>query len=483
MEIQTPPPHINFLHRKLQNPEQKPRRNKWVFLSIAIIVLMLCIAGYVSANRDRNLNPLDYDPITLEPKKPEGLFKKLSYLVFKKDIDLEGQKDDRINILLLGIGGPGHDGPYLSDTIMIASIRPSHNDIALISIPRDLAVSIPGHGITKVNSANAYGEAQKENWGAAFATEVISDTFDIDIPYYLRLDFKAFEEIIDEVGGVRVDVERAFTDYMYPAPNDLYQTLVFTQGPQTMNGETALKFVRSRHGNNSEGSDFARAARQQKIILALKEKLLSFSTLSNPVKIKNVMDALERHMTTNMEFDEILSFIKIGRGLNTNQIRTLVIDSGPNGFLTNTTGYNNAWMLAPKTGNFDEINSAIKNIFENTNLNTPQTDTTPAQEKPSFDYTTVEIQNGSWNAGLAARLKQRLTEDKFFVDEIGNVNPEIKPLDESGIYKVSSADSSEVTQALSDILRIPVRTEPLNPLITIASTTDILIVVGDDFVE
>ncbi|MBI2436577.1 MAG: LCP family protein [Candidatus Magasanikbacteria bacterium] len=483
METQLPPSHINFLHRKTLYPEQKPRQKKWLFLSILILIIVLSISGYASANKHKNFDPIDYDPVTLEPKKPEGLFKKISYLVFKKETKLEGHKDDRINMLLLGIGGPGHEGPYLSDTIMLASIRPSHNDIALISIPRDMAIEIPGYGVQKINHANAYGEKEKENWGAAFATEVIKKEFKIDIPYYIRLDFKAFEEIIDEVGGVRIDVDRAFTDYMYPAPNELYQTLIFKQGPQTMNGDTALKFVRSRHGNNSEGSDFARAARQQKVILALKEKLLSFSTLSNPLRIKNVMDSLERHMTTNMEFDEILSFTKIARGLNTNEIRTLVLDTSVGGYLINTTGADNAWLLSPRTGNYEEISSAIQNIFENTEISTPHIDTTPIQEKPSYKDVTIEIQNGTWNAGLAARLKQRLIDEEFYVEDIGNVDPEIKPIDQSGIYVVSSKNSTKVLQTLADKLHISIRKDEPVPLIKTATTTDILIVVGNDFVE
>ena len=117
------------------------------------------------------------------------------------------------------------------------------------------------------------------------------------------------------MGGIKVDVERSFTDPLYPAPNNEYQTLTFDAGVQTMNGATALTFARSRHGNNGEGSDFARARRQQKIMLALKQKLLSFGTLANPVRINNVIDSLERHMTTNLEFSEIVSFMKLAREL------------------------------------------------------------------------------------------------------------------------------------------------------------------------
>lgn len=474
--------HINFLQQQKEEMPHTSKRKKWSFLLLIIIIGIICVVGYVSANKIKNTDPLAYDPVTLEPKEPKNFLKKITYLIFKRDTKLEGQKNDRVNILLLGMGGAGHDGPFLTDTIMIASIRPSTGNVALISIPRDLGAEIPGYGIRKINHANAYGELKEENWGAAFATEVIADTFDIDIPYYIRLDFQAFEEIINEVDGVRVNVDRAFTDYMYPAPNDEYQTINFPAGPQTMDGETALKFVRSRHGNNGEGSDFARSERQQKIILALKEKVLSFGILANPVRIKRVMDTLERHMTTNMKFEEILHLVKIARELNTEEITKLVLDNSVNGFLTESTTQGGAYLLTPKTGNFNEIHEAIKNIFDPSFV--PKTTmATPVQEKPSYDWAEIEIQNGTWRAGLAARLKQRLVDEEFYVQKVENVDPTYKPMGTSGIYEISQEDSTEIMQALQTELHIPIKQVPPEGIIDVATTTDILVVLGDDFIE
>jgi len=175
-------------------------------------------------------NPYGYDPITLEPNKPDNILKRITNFVFKRQTDLVGKKDDRINILLLGMGGPGHNGPYLTDTIITVSIKPSTGHIAMISIPRDLGVDIPDYGKQKINHANAYGEAKQEGAGAIYATKVIEDTFDITIPYYVRVDFQAFKEIIDNVGGVKIDVETSFTDHEFPAPNDEYRSLTFVKG-------------------------------------------------------------------------------------------------------------------------------------------------------------------------------------------------------------------------------------------------------------
>ncbi|OGH84956.1 MAG: hypothetical protein A2493_01915 [Candidatus Magasanikbacteria bacterium RIFOXYC12_FULL_33_11] len=484
--------NVNFLHKNnFEEPfEEKPKksRKKWLFLLSTIIFLSFTVYGYNYAQQIRDsLNPLDYNETTLEPKKPEGILQKIAYLLFKPEAKLAGQKENRINVLLLGMGGLGHDGPYLTDTIMIVSIEPSTHEVAFISIPRDLGVNIDNYGVRKINSANSIGETKQANWGGAYATEVISKTFDIDIPYYVRIDFQAFSEIIDEVGGVRVDVENPFTDYLYPTDNDLYQTVSFTKGTQTMDGETALKYSRSRHGNNGEGSDFARAKRQQKIIQALKDKILSFSTLTNPVKIKKIMDDLEKHMTTNMQFDEILSFVRMAKEVQNDSVKHLVLDTSVNGYLNNYTGIDGAFLLGPKTGNFDNINNAIKNIFTDESLTKVEeynTDTIE-QEAPKLDGATIEIQNGSWQAGLAARLKQRLLDEKFYVEDVGNVDVSLKPISVSAIYTnpTSSKDLSIIVKALEKELHITSAGILPTNISPIANSTDIVIVLGDDFVE
>lgn len=480
--------HINLLRKQtnFSDPElPHPRRRGRIFLLLGISILVLIVGAVVLARSQDT--ELEYDPVTLEPKSPDGFFKKLSYLVFKKNIDLEGEKKDRINVLLLGMGGPGHDGPYLTDTIIIASVQPSANQIALISIPRDLGVNIKEKGIYKINSASAFGETEKSGWGGAYATEVISDTFNIEIPYYIRLDFTAFEEIINEVGGVRIDVATNFTDYQYPGPHESYQTVSFTKGPQTMDGATALKYARSRHGNNGEGSDFARARRQQQILLALKDKVLSFSTLTNPIRIKKIIDALEKNMTTNMQFDEIIELVRMGRELNTSNIKSLVLDDSPNGFLYNSSAPGGAFILSPKDASFNQINSAIQNIF--TSTSTPHTSHSPSipnDHVPAIlgatttAEPTIEVQNGTWSAGLAAQVEERLKTIQVYTDRVGNVEPENKPIVSSGVYILDSA-VEKIGKKIAEELNILVQTSLPATISPLASSTNIVVVLGDDF--
>ena len=95
----------------------------------------------------------------------------------------------------------------------------------------------------------------------------------------------------------------------------------------------------------------------------------------------------------------------------------------------------------------------------------------------------MEIQNGTWRAGLAARLKQRLLDEEFYVEKVENVNPEFKPFNTSGIYKISQEDSTEVMQALQTELHIPIKQIPPEGIVDVATTTDILVILGDDFTE
>lgn len=434
-------------------------------------------------------DPQAYDPVTLEPVKPEGFFQRVKHFVFAKDVKLEGQRKDRINILLLGQGGPGHDGPYLTDTIIIASIRPSTNELAMISIPRDLLVKIPEHGEQKINHANAFGESVGKDKGPILTQQVIEETFGQPIHYHVRVDFKAFEEMLDEVDGVTVEVDRSFTDTQYPGPNDTYQVVSFHKGLTTMDGETALQFVRSRHGNNGEGSDFARSKRQQKVILALKEKILSFETLANPVRLASILDTLGDHVVTNMQFSDMITFMKMAKDVDTNNIITLSLDSGPQGYLKNGVSAIGAFILEPVEGNFDSINYAIEQIFdappevrivETPKQEAPQIDKNPIAMQAPLTSDVVEVKNGTWRAGLAARIKKRLADLGYAVSGIGNTNE--RPYLKSGIYALTDEAKSETLQALKHELNIPLKEIP--PLAESGATsTDILIILGEDFVE
>lgn len=428
---------------------------------------------------------------TLQAKKPTGILGKLKEFIFHKDAKLLGINEDRINILILGEGGPGHDGPYLTDTIILGSIKPSTNQVAMVSIPRDLVVNIPGYGPRKINNANAFAEAKNPGTGPEAAKQVIENTFGIQIHYYTRIDFAAFEKLIDKVGGITLSVDQSFTDYEYPIEgredalpiSSRYKILKFHSGLQYMDGKTALEYARSRHGDNGEGSDYARSKRQQKVLLALKDKLLSFETLANPATLTDILTMVDSHILTNMSISDMIAFGGIATSLNTKEITNLTLDDSPTGHLRSGYDAIGAFVLTPKTGNFHEINSAIQNIF-NTSTSSGVTKTLetvlPKQNTSQDENTnkTVEIHNGTWAAGLAAQAKTRLIQKQFNVGTIGNsIN---RPQAKSAIYIVGNKANLDEVKRLHEEFDIPVeKTLPNGEFY--ANTTDILLILGEDF--
>jgi LCP family protein required for cell wall assembly len=209
----------------------------------------------------------------------------LASFVFTPEDEIE-IIDNRTNILVLGKGGAGHEAPELTDTIMFVSINHLNSSVVVISLPRD--IWIPSLR-AKLNSAYYWGNEKEEGGGLILAKSSVEEIVGEPIAYGLVVDFTGFKETIDVLGGIEVDVEEGFVDERYPIPglegdecggNDpeftcRYEVIEFEKGVAHMDGGTALKFVRSRNAEGENGSDFARARRQQKVTGAIKDKILS----------------------------------------------------------------------------------------------------------------------------------------------------------------------------------------------------------------
>jgi LCP family protein required for cell wall assembly len=469
----------------------------WIFVAISVIIAIFLLRSIAKSDET------EYSS-TLIPRKA-GFFQTVKNFFFKSDEVLIGQNEDRVNILLLGIGGPGHDGPYLSDTNIIFSLKPSTNEVALISIPRDLGVKVDGHGWRKINSADAFGEAEQPGLGGEYARKIFEESFNQKIPYFIRVDFTAFSEIIDSVGGITVNVPTAFTDSAYPAENFAFQTVSFQKGEQQMNGDTALKYARSRHGNNGEGSDFARAKRQQMILEALKQKVLSLGTFANPNKLQEIYSSLSHHVSTNLNFAQMAYLASLASDLSGS--KRLVLDSAPGGFLINTTGENGAFMLAPKTGSFNSINDAISNIFSQTSIattnptpivyqNSTSTSAPTTQLNMGTSSPRIEIENGTWIPGLAARMQKKLQDKGFTVIMVGNSLK--RPIEKTVIYILNdrvnrasieelskglkAANTTNIPEWLSDTYDDPMTVEDETGM-KYNKDADVLIILGTDTKE
>ncbi len=287
------------------------------------------------------------------------------------------QTDGRTNILALGVdrrSNAGFVSGVLTDTIMAVSFDAKKKEATIISIPRDLWVKMDDYTSGKINSAYAFG-------GVELTQSMVEKILGIPFHYFVVVDFGSFEEAVDVLGGIEVDVERTFDDYRYPIfGKELdecdgdpehgcrYEHLHFDEGLQHMDGETALAFARSRYAEGPEGGDFARIARQQKVALAAKDKALSLQTLTNPGKLKELYELFSDSLETNIGFKEVERAFKLSRNFDNGQIKSYLISGAWNDenallYTPSAELYGGAFVLIPKAGNYSEIHYFVQKLL------------------------------------------------------------------------------------------------------------------------
>jgi LCP family protein required for cell wall assembly len=201
----------------------------------------------------------------------------------------------RTNVLVLGLDRRPDQGSVVrSDTMILATVYPPGPRIALLSVPRDLYVETPGYGPGRINTAHFWGENALEGGGPALAAQTVAQNFGVPVHHYVRVDFDGFRAIVDAVGGIDVVVEAPIVDDAYPTDDYGTMRIEIPAGPQHMDGETALRYARSRHGS----SDFDRARRQQQILIALARRLLEPAAWPKlPAVVQVVTDDVDTDMT------------------------------------------------------------------------------------------------------------------------------------------------------------------------------------------
>lgn len=420
--------------------EIKPKKSKFkLFLKLFVFLAIFSVIGLTLFSNSSAKKTNDKASTSWLDKI--SLVGQLKQLAESADRKLKGEERDRINILLLGIGGKNHDGAYLTDTIMILSIQPSTKRISMISVPRDLSVPIEGYGWRKINAVDSFAESANPGSGGLAVSQSISQLFNVPIDYYLRVDFEGFSKIIDQLGGLDVTVAHTLDDYNYPvlgmedakSYNSRYEHLHVEAGQQHMDGSLALKFARSRHGVDGEGSDFARAKRQQIIIEAVKNKLFSMSTLLNPNLISNLITDYQEHVSTNLQVWEMLKLWTMSKSINHDQIINKVLDNSPSGLLVDQRGIDGAYLLAPKSGDFSQIQYLIANVFNDA----PSAD----KQKIVAEQATVELFNGTWVNGLAGKVSTDLESLGFKISSVSNASQ--RNFQKSVIYDLTNGDNSK----------------------------------------
>jgi len=272
--------------------------------------------------------------------------------------------EDRINVLFLGLRGIGDEnGGLLTDSIMIVSFKKSTGKIALISIPRDLYIQmLGGEGqYEKINAAFAIGRKKYQN-GLDFSKKTISYVSGLYIDYAMAVDFKAFKTIIDDIGGITIYLDKPFIEdkqWWCDENGEECQPFTLEAGRQTIDGETALFYVRSRFSS----SDFDRARRQQQVMLAIKDKVLSLNVLANPLIINNLFNTVAENVKIDTKIWELPDLIKLVQEADIKNINQKVFDISPEGFLYETMK-DGIYILLPVGDNFNKIRETCQQIFK-----------------------------------------------------------------------------------------------------------------------
>ncbi len=365
----------------MKKTSSSPRQTKivWTGFFIRLAVLFLIAILFYLGNLVFNLNK-NIARITTNQQESSTKDRALTELkTFREIIQSSSnetklkQQNNRINILLLGIGGKEHKGAYLTDTITLLSINTQTYQTAMLSIPRDLYVQIPGTNYhTKINALYTYG-LKNQNKSPGEAISLIKKSVEKitgqKINYYIVLDFEGFKEIIKTLDGIDLEVPADIVDNRYPGPNYSYETFKISKGFHHLDAETALKYARVRHVS---GGDFGRARRQQQIIASVKKKATSLKILFNPLKINSLLNSLGEHLRTNIKSSEIVSFIRLAKNINIYQTNTKILDAWSKDSLLKSDhiqlGGVWAYILLPKDKSYHSIQALAENIFNLKNL-------------------------------------------------------------------------------------------------------------------
>ena len=293
---------------------------------------------------------------------------------------LDGEDQGRVNILLAGNSAddPGHGGANLTDSIMIMSLNTQDNTAFLLSIPRDLYVDIPGNGYAKINEAYQDGEADafSENGyasgGMGLLEKTVSQHFGIHLHYYALVNYSALRDAVNAVGGIKINIQSSNAKGLYDPSPDLTTGLPLVDLPngwQTLDGQQALGLARSRgdsyYAYGFPRGDFDRTEHQRQILVALKEKAGSVSTLSNPLKVGELFDSFGNNVKTDLELNEAKRLYDLLKKVPSNSITSASLNDGEehNLLQSYTTRFGQS-ALVPKAGvdDFSEIQAYVQQL-------------------------------------------------------------------------------------------------------------------------
>ncbi len=309
----------------------------------------------------------------------------------------------RVNVLIVGLDlneWRGDTGAPLSDTMILLTLDPLTKTAGMLSIPRDLWVSIPGFNQGKINTAYQLGEAYKlPNGGPGLALETVEKFLGVPIQYYAQIDFEAFVYFVDQLKGVKIDVPNEIWVDIYDDPHG---KIMIKTGIQTLSGEFALAYARAR---NSQGGDFDRSARQQQIIMGIRQRILEFDIL--PSLIQNspeIYQHISNSINTNLTLDQVIKLARLALEIDTSNIKSGII--APPNQVTLGRSPDGLEILKPIP---DQIRILRDEIFAPAQLAGPLA----YEGKETFDLfieegARIKLLNGTSTPGLASRTGEYL---------------------------------------------------------------------------
>jgi LCP family protein required for cell wall assembly len=401
---------------KMPNPSPThPRRLKRIFkvfsfkrIAIVLLLLALISGGWVGGKFLYNAHKVFGGNI----------------FSIIKTTKLQGESTGRVNILLAGNSADdaGHDGANLTDSIMIVSIDTVNHKVFLLSVPRDLWVDVPGYGHQKINAAYVDGQNDNFNQSGYFTggmgqlQQVIEQNFGITINYYALINYTAFKDAVDAVGGIDVVINSSDKRGLYDPSIDWTTKgplVKLTNGPHHLTGEQALDLARARGDDyRSYGfpnSDFDRTQNQRMMLVALKAKVVTAGVLANPAKLSSLSDAIGNNVTTNFSLSEVRRAYDLIKSIDSTSIQSLSLnDANGNNLLANYTSSDGQEALIPAAGldNFSVFQAFM----------TQHMSSNPVVQEGA----TVVALNATATAGVASKAKTALAAQNISVAYIGD---------------------------------------------------------------
>lgn len=410
-------------------------------------------------------DPVPGAAITIDENNPEGESESLPIL--SADALKPWSGHDRVSILLLGIDQRCEEtGPTHTDSMMVLTIDPVGLSAAMVSLPRDLWVEIPDIGLDRINQAHYFGELYElPGGGPQLAMETVEATLGVPLKYFVAVNFDAFVQFVDLIGGIDVDVPEAIDDPDYPDRCYGFDPFAIEPGFQHLDGENALKYARTRA---TFGGDVDRAARQQAVILAVRDQVLRLDKLTDLItQSPHIWQSLQENVRTNLTLDEAVQLALLMQNIPAASVQTAVIDYN---YVYNETTPDGRQVLVP---NRSAIRTLRDRLFTPPAIPTPVIDNLPTlmiNEKAR-----VALFNGTNVFGLAADTQAYLSQFNINVTEVGNAD--------SSLYQSSQiidyGQNPYTTQYLTQLMHIP-------PLNTSSGKSpegdfDVLVIIGADW--